>query len=245
MAEGTRGPNELKVGAALSYVVIGVQFIVAMVYTPVMLRLLGQAEYGLYSLVGSLVSYLALLSFGFGGAYLRFYARLQISGDKAGIRRLNGMFLIIFTLMGFVAATGGVILTINVEAVLGAQFSGQELETARILFAVLVVNLAITFPSSVFNSFIAAHERFIFQKLLQVAKAVVSPLVVLPVLLLGYQSVGMAIATTAVNFAFTAWTAYFSFAKLLMRFDFRGFDFSLLREISIFSSYIFANMVID
>lgn len=245
MAEQGRRPNELKAGVLLSYAVIALQFIVTMVYTPVMLRLLGQTEYGLYNLVGSIVSYLALLSLGFGGAYMRFYSRLRASGDVGGVRRLNALFLLVFTLMGLIATVSGLVLTLNVDAVLGEEFSSRELDTARTLFAILVVNLAITFPSSVFNSFVTAHERFIFQKSLQVIRTLVSPLVVLPVLLLGYQSIGMAIATTAVNFAFTIWTVLFARTKLRMRFTFRGLDFSLFREVSIFSGYIFINMVVD
>lgn len=45
--------NQLKVGVALSYTVILLQLVVALLYTPFMLRLLGQVEYGLYSLVVS------------------------------------------------------------------------------------------------------------------------------------------------------------------------------------------------
>lgn len=245
MADGRRRPNELKAGAVLSYAVIAVQFVVAMVYTPLMLRLLGQTEYGLYSLVGSIVSYLSLLSFGFGGAYIRFYARFKAAQNWSGVRRLNGLFLVVFTSMGLIAVLGGTLLTLNVDVIFGNQFAAQELATARVLFAVLVVNLAITFPTTVFDAYVTAHERFIFQKVMQVIKAIVNPLIVLPVLLLGYQSIGMAVATTAVNIVFTACTVIFARFKLKMHFTFRPLDWHLLREVSTFSSYLFINIVVD
>lgn len=245
MAESTRGSNQLKAGAVLSYLVIGLQFVVAMLYTPIMLRLLGQAEYGLYSLVASVVSYLGLLSFGFAGAYMRFYARFSVVEDWDGVRRLNGLFLFVFTVIGLFAAAGGTLLTLNVEPVLGGAFSPGELETARVLFAILTVNLAITFPASVFNCYVTAHERFIFQKSLQIVSSIVSPLVVLPMLLLGYRSIGMAIGTTAVSIGVTAYTAGFSLARLKMRFTFEGLDFGLFREVAVFSGFLFINMVVD
>lgn len=37
-----------------------------------MLRMMGQGEYGLYSLVASVVSYLTMLDFGFGNAIVRY-----------------------------------------------------------------------------------------------------------------------------------------------------------------------------
>ena len=66
--------NQLKAGVMLSYLSIGTSGVIQLAYTPVMLRLLGQSEYGLYTLVSSVVSYLGLLTFGIGGAYLRFYS---------------------------------------------------------------------------------------------------------------------------------------------------------------------------
>lgn len=53
--------NQRKMGAVLSYVNIFLSILVGLVYTPIMLRLLGQSEYGLYSLIGSFVSYLSVL----------------------------------------------------------------------------------------------------------------------------------------------------------------------------------------
>ena len=57
--------NQLKAGAAISYATQAVHILSGLIYTPVMLRLLGQSEYGLYQLVQSVVSYLGLLSLGF------------------------------------------------------------------------------------------------------------------------------------------------------------------------------------
>ena len=64
--------DQLKAGVVLSYLSTGITILIQLVYMPVMIRLLGQSEYGLYSLVSSVVSYLSLFSLGFTGAYLRF-----------------------------------------------------------------------------------------------------------------------------------------------------------------------------
>ena len=64
---------------------------------------------------------------------------------------------------------------------------------------ILVINLAISFPNIVFTSHITANEKFVFQKLIQMIKTVANPFVVLPLLILGYGSVGMVVATTVLN----------------------------------------------
>ena len=60
--------NQLKAGAILTYVSLVVGNVIALLYTPFMLRTLGQEEYGLYSLANSVVGYLTVLDFGFGSA---------------------------------------------------------------------------------------------------------------------------------------------------------------------------------
>lgn len=74
--------NQLKMGAILSYLSIVIQSLCAIIYTPVMLRLLGQNEYGLYQLGSSAVSYLSLLSFGFNSSYVKFYFEYKVKGKK-------------------------------------------------------------------------------------------------------------------------------------------------------------------
>ena len=48
----------------------------------IMLRLLGQSEYGLYSLVGSIVGYLSVLDMGLGDTVVRYTARNRADETK-------------------------------------------------------------------------------------------------------------------------------------------------------------------
>lgn len=52
--------NQKKVGVLLSYVNLAISTIIPFFYTPIMLAILGQSEYGLYSLSNSVISYLSL-----------------------------------------------------------------------------------------------------------------------------------------------------------------------------------------
>jgi O-antigen/teichoic acid export membrane protein len=99
--------NELKAGSVLSYISILITIIIALLYTPVMLRLLGQSEYGLYSLIGSVIGYLSILDLGLGNAMIRYNAFNRATGDKNAESQLNGMFLVLYSLIG--------LLTVMVE----------------------------------------------------------------------------------------------------------------------------------
>lgn len=188
--------NQLKAGALLSYVSMGLGYIISILYTPIMLRLLGQSEYGLYNLVSSVVSYLGLLNFGFGSAYMRYYSRYRVENDEENIAKLNGMFLTVFTIIGLVAMLAGMVLVLNTELIFGDKLTANELSKAKILMAIMVFNLSTSFPASVFNSYITANEQYVFQKIVQMIKTVLSPFIMLPVLLMGYKSIGMVVVTT-------------------------------------------------
>ncbi|NLJ96643.1 MAG: oligosaccharide flippase family protein, partial [Clostridiales bacterium] len=206
---------------------------------------LGQSEYGLYNLVASVVAYLGVLNFGFGSAYMRYYSRYKGKEDKEKIATLNGMFLAIFCVLGLIAVIAGTILAFNTELIFGSELTSTELSRAKILMMILVINLGISFPNVVFTSHITANEKFVFQKLVQMIKIVINPFVVLPVLLMGYGSVGMVVVTTVLNISIEIINAIYCIKKLKMRFSFRKFDFKLMKEMTVFSSFVFINLLID
>lgn len=245
LSEVKRYLNQIKLGAVLSFVSMGLGYLVSIIYTPIMLRLLGQSEYGLYNLVASVVAYLGVLNFGFGSAYMRYYSRYKIQDDREKIATLNGMFLIIFSVIGLIAVIAGTVLAMNTKVIFGSELTSVELSKAKILMMILVINLAISFPNIVFTSHITANEKFVFQKLVQMIKTVINPFVVLPLLILGYGSVGMVIATTFLNIVIELINAVYCIKKLKMRFSFRNFDLKLMREMTVFSSFIFINLLID
>lgn len=193
------GSKQLKLGVILSYVSTGLSMLLSLTYTPIMLRLLGRSEYGLYALVSSVVSYLSLFSLGFTGAYLRFYSRKNAAHDAKGVARLNGMFLTIYMVMAVVAFVCGMALVQFPRQVFGSNLTEDELRTAQTLMAILVINIAISFPSSVLSSIVSAHEKFLFQRIVSLVGTLCNPLFTLPLLLMGYGSVAMVCVSTAIT----------------------------------------------
>ena len=102
---------------------------------------------------------------------------------------------------------------------------------ARKLLILLTVNLAVSFPMSVFADIISAHEQFVFLKLLGVVKTVCSPLLTIPLLFAGYRSV--AIVTVTIILALFTDTMYLFFVvgRLKEKFIFKGFEHGLFKEI--------------
>ena len=83
--------SQRKVGAILGYANIIVKNLVNLVYTPMLLAFVGQADYGVYQTANSFVFSLTLLTFGFSEAYIRFYTLKRLNGTEDDVRSLNGM----------------------------------------------------------------------------------------------------------------------------------------------------------
>ena len=237
--------NQRKAGVVLSYASEIVKILSSLIYTPIMLRLLGQSEYGLYNLVHSVVAYLSLLSLGFTASYIRFYSKFKVKEKDEEIARLNGMFMTVFLVIAMIALTCGLIMTRNIHDIFKDGLSESEYGTAKVLMILMVINLSLTFPDSVFTCITSAHERFFFQRLLTFLRNLLNPFLSLPLLLLGYGSIGMVVATTIITVAHLIVNIWYVLHKIHARFVFNHFQFSLLREIWGFTFFIFLNQIID
>ena len=78
--------SQRKLGAILGYANIIVKNLVNLVYTPMLLAFVGQADYGVFQTSNSFVFSLSLLSFGFSEAYIRFYTQKKAHGTEGDIR---------------------------------------------------------------------------------------------------------------------------------------------------------------
>lgn len=237
--------SQMKVGAILSYAIIIVNMVIGILYTPILTAKLGQSEYGLYSLVTSIISYLTILDFGFGNAIIIYTARYRVNNQKEKEEKLHGMFLIIYTIIGIIAGIIGSIVWLNVDKLFGNTMTIEELRKAKILMGILTLNLIITFPLSIFTSVITAYEKFIFSKLLNLIRIILNPIVMLVLLKFGYKSIALVILNTILNIGTLILNLLYCKYRLHINLKFGKIDTLLLKEIMTYSIWIFLNSIID
>ena len=237
--------NQRKWGAALSYVNICATLAVGLLYTPVMLRLLGQSEYGLYALIGSFAGYLGVLDLGLGNTIVRYTARNRAVGTSEREAELNGLFLVLYSGIGLLTVIVGGIMYSQMETLFGATLDAGEMARARIMMLLLIGNFAFTFPLSIFASIMQAYERFIFLRVVNILRVLLNPCIVLPLLLLGYGSVMMVVVTTVLNLACLLTNVWYARHFLHVRFRWGRFERPFLREVAVYSFFIFLNAIMD
>ncbi|MGM0874212.1 MAG: oligosaccharide flippase family protein [Bacillota bacterium] len=237
--------NQLKAGVALSYLSLILGNVISIIYTPIMLRMLGQSEYGLYSLANSVVGFLGILNFGFGSAVIRYTAKYRAMDDKEGEYNLYGMFIVVYSFIVVLVAIVGCILLFNVHNIFSDSLSINELAKIKILVGLLIFNLAISFAFGVFGLIITAYEKFIFAKVVVLIQTIISPIILLVLLFLGYKSIAIVVSSTLINLICIGINMFYCFRILKVKIKFKKIDFSLLKEIAGYSYYIFLIMIVD
>lgn len=237
--------NQFKTGAALNYVSICLNMVVGLIYTPYMLRMLGQSEYGLYSLAASIIAYLTVLDLGFGNAIVRYTAKFRAEGKQREQEEMFGMFFVLYIGIGVVAMIAGSVLSLNVENLFARSMTETEVERTRIMLWLMTFNLAFTFPMSIWGSIMTAYERFVFQRLVSIIRSVLNPVVMVLLLVIGYKAVAMVVVTTLFNVVTLLINWWYCKNRLAIKIRFARFNWSFLKEVAIYSFWIFLNAIMD
>lgn len=237
--------NQLKAGAILNYIVIILNTLVGLLYTPFMLRMMGQNEYGLYSLVASVISYLTILDLGLGNAVIRYTAKFRAENKQEEQYEMFGMFFILYLIIGVLALFAGSALYLNVDNLFGDTMSALELDKARIMMLMLIFNLAFTFPMSIFGSVITAYERFVFPRVVNIVRILLNTIVMICLLKMGYKAVAMVVVQTVFNVLTLLLNFIYCKKELKIKMYFRKFNWSFLKEVAIYSFWIFLNVIMD
>lgn len=237
--------NQLRSGVYLSYLNLAISCIIPFFYTPIMLKMLGQSEYGLYSLANSVVGYLSLLSFGFGSTIVRYLSKYRAENDRDGFENTYGFFLILYGILAVAVIIGGIFISFNVSSIFSQGLDTDEVQKMKILVLIMAFNTAISFPFSVFSSVVITYERYFFRKMLDVILTVATPIGNLIILYLGYNSVGMALIGTLIQVIYFFVLAVYCYRILCVKPHFQKMNRGLLREMIGFSFFVFVGSIVD
>ena len=121
----------------------------------------------------------------------------------------------------------------------------EDLSKIRIMMLLMVFNVAFTFPMSIWGAIITAYENFVFQKIINIARILLNPLVMIVLLCMGYKAIAMVVVITIFNIATLCINAWYCKYKIGIKVRFARFKFDFFREVAIYSFWIFLNAIMD
>ena len=237
--------GQLRFSILISYVQMALAIAISILYTPFALKTLGDNEYGLLQTAYSTVAMLSVLMLGFNSSYIRYYARYKQAGDQEAIYKLNGLFLMLFCILGSLVLGCGLFLAGNLELVFDEGLTAQEYATGRILLIITTVTLALSFLRVVFANIISAHERYVFLKGVAMIESVGGPLLNFAVLSFGLRSVAIMTVSLIMGVVVFLLYACYAIRVLKQKFIFRNMEKGLLGSLFRFTGFIAIHLIVD
>lgn len=238
--------DQKRAGTLLSYLQWIISALVGVVYTPIMLRYLGSGEYGVYSAATAVISFLTMLDLGFGQTLVRYDVKYRAEGRTRTAEICRGTLFVLYLILGALACVLGLAAAgEGARLLFGEKFTAGELDSLGRTLRILVVNLSLSFPLSVFTSLLTAQERFVAVKGANILSTLLTYGGILLALIRGGGSPALALVTTVVSLGVKGALALYALLKLGLRLRFGRPEPGMLGELFRFSFFIFINILID
>jgi O-antigen/teichoic acid export membrane protein len=234
-----------RAGVIVSYLYTFGQIAVQLLFVPLLLGGIGQAEYGLYQLVGSVMAYIVsingILSAGVGRYYCMYLAECDSERMENTLAISKRLYLILSIASFFVV----LVLSVVIRFVYAESFSTGQLDEMSAMLIVLGLNCIVTMNNAVYIAAITAHERFVFLKLSQLIALIAQPAFV-AVLMRFWGNALMVCAVILLTNALCALSQrFFCVRKLGIKATYHGWDKSLVGGLLKFGSAIIMVTIAD
>ncbi|HUU34204.1 MAG TPA: hypothetical protein VMW48_09070, partial [Vicinamibacterales bacterium] len=143
-----------------NWFVLGVGVAYALFITPVIVRALGQEQYGVWSFLNGVLAYSDVLYFGLGAAFVKYVAECRAKGDLAGVNRLASVVTIIYAVLGSFCLLVAVAVSGFVTSVFAQPLTPEVARAATFTCVLLGTQLLFVFVGSAFVGLLSGYERY-------------------------------------------------------------------------------------
>lgn len=232
-----------KIGVVLSYVLMIFEVLSTLLLTPFIIRTLGQAEYGVYKLVAAVNAYLLLLDLGVGNAIIRYISKYRVSGEVNKERQFLAVATIFYGAIAAIALVAGGILIAIFPTAFSKGLNSEEILLGQKLLAITMVNSAVTLGTAAYNNVLIAYERFAVSRIISIVQIIIRMILTYTVLVMGWGSIGIVSVNLLMTVLGRGYFVGYVLGPLKLRPLFSGIDFSFVKEIVTYSSFILLQMI--
>ncbi|WP_136481116.1 lipopolysaccharide biosynthesis protein [Cognatitamlana onchidii] len=230
--------SQLKKGAFLNYATIILTNVVGLLLTPFILKSLGDAEYGVYTVIGALVGTISLLDLGLNNTIVRFVAKYRAEKDRKGEETFLATTMLIYVMISIAIIVIGIIFYRYIESFF-TKMDAHEIKTAKTIFILLIFNLSIGIPGGSFQAICYGYEQFVFPKSLNIIRYIIRSLVVVIVLLAGGKAIALVLIDSIFNLIIIIIFFYYIHYRLKVKIKLHSFSKTFLKHIFSYSIWIF------
>ena len=235
-------------GMILSYLGLVVSVLGTLLTTNRVLEYIGDYNYGLYSFVGSVTSWLTIVTAALNASFVRFSA-IEANEKNGDTSNTNTVYLKLFLIFDAVilCSSAAVLLCLYLQKIRIGQYSWEDSRCLYELFALSVLNIVITIPTTIYSLYITFKKEFIFARILAIGVSVMNYVGHLVLAYFTRSVISIAVFTVAItvvsavfNYVFCHDHLDFRLGKVLLR-DNR----QKIKAIILFSGIIVFNTIVD
>lgn len=228
--------KQIRYGALLSYASIFINIIAGILYTPWMIKQIGQADYGLYSLSLSIIGFFTI-DFGLGESVARFLSKYNIENQHEKKKDFLGITFKLYLVIDILILISLVIIYLFAGKIY-AELTVGELEKFRVVFIIASFYAIGSFPFQPLKGILISHEQFVFSKTMDVVHRILTVSTLIIVLLMGFRLYALVIVNAVTGFITIGLKLYYVFNKKLIDVNLKAWNYELLKEVFSFSVWI-------
>lgn len=232
-----------KKGVIFSYILMFVEAISSIVFTPYLIKCLGQEEYGIYGLVASITAYLYLLDLGVGNAIIRYMAKFRFKKDRISEKNLLAITIIFYLLIGIVIISVGEIIKESIPQLFNVGLNSEQLRLTQNMMRITIFTTVATLLFSPFKKIVLAYEKFVFSKSLDIFKIAIRVLLSFIVLFLGGRAIEVLMINLIITILVGLINLSYVYVKLKLIPKLIKVEFKFVKEIVGYSFFIMIQMI--
>ena len=234
--------NQRKTGILLSYVLLIVKNGVFLFFVPLIIRALGKEQYGLYSIIGSFVASMLILDMGLTNSVVRFVSKYRAHNDPENEEAfLTTIFNVYVAFTAVALVLGGIIYSILPD-IFHNSMSRDEIILIQRMFAILIVNVCMTLLFNPYRGILAAYERFIALKSIEISQQLLRVILIVTFLMINKSVVLIVVADTVCTILAIAIRVFYVTKYVGVRIKPGMLDKGKFKEVSVYASFIAMNL---
>ena len=232
-------------GIILSYLLIGIDIVIGIMLVPFLLRSIGDYGYGVYKLLFSTASYLAVLDFGIGGTITRYIVKYRTEKKDEEKESFMAMGLIIYGALALIVVIFASLVSLAIPGMYKASIKAEDMQMAQTMFMILCSTTATRLFNHAYHGLFAAYERFTYSKGVNIMQVLTRVLLLVVGLHFIKSAMVIAVVDLLLALSILVLNIFYTKFKIKFRIKLHKWDGSIAKEAGVFTLAILFQSIIN
>lgn len=233
--------KQIKNGALISYIAIFINIAVGLIYTPWMIRQIGKADYGLYILMTSVLTYFTL-DYGLSQAVTRLLAKYKTENNNIKFNNLLSVTAKLYLLLDVLIIFALILFYVFIEKIF-VELSVEEIVKLKDIYIIAATFSVLSFPLLYVGGVYYACELFSQIKLLELISKLGTVFFTVIVLFAGYGLTALVFVYASMPFLVNILKIIFLKQKGVLNINWKFWDNKIFKEVLSTSVWLFIILI--